>query len=86
VNKTYPGGAGEYRLLRMWQNKVVSLFGTVFEDTVGNEPRRREERQEKPEKSLRGLRCFAVQIHDPATALNRETTQNNECEQLPGLE
>jgi len=25
-------------------------------------------------KSLRGLRFFAVQIHDPATALNRETT------------
>jgi len=28
-------------------------------------------------KSLRGLRFFAVQIHDPATALNRETTQNH---------
>ncbi|MBU4224465.1 MAG: hypothetical protein KKC71_01415 [Chloroflexi bacterium] len=35
----------------------------------------REERQEKPKKSLRGLLFFAVQIHNPATALNRETTR-----------
>ncbi len=53
---------------------MVPLFGAVFEGAVGNEPRRREERQEKPKKSLRGLRFFAVQIHIPATALNRETT------------
>jgi hypothetical protein len=34
---------------------VVPLFVAVFEDTVGNEPRRREERQEKPEKAFAGF-------------------------------
>ena len=66
---------------------VVPLFGAVLENTVGNEPRRREGREEllcaREETPLplrdykvilRVLRCFAVQIHDPATALNRETT------------
>lgn len=62
---------------------MVNLFGAVFEDTVGNKPRRREERQEKSEKILRRLRFLAVQIHDPATALNRETTRRTD-EYKPG--
>ena len=37
-----------------FRNTVVPLFGAVFEDTVGNEPRRREERQENAILNQRG--------------------------------
>ena len=72
-----------FSVLFVW---VVPLFGAVFEDTVGNEPRRREERQEKPEKAFAGspalaCTCAGTSAQVQVSFLRGSNTRSCDCTQ-----